>query len=113
MSFQVRQGDVFLRRLAVHISTQTAAGNHDALVLAYGELTGHIHSVRAVDRRHHEHELPAAHLFQDHDGRRFLFVSRACELTHDEHGPITLAPGAYSVTIQREYEPAGLRNVVD
>jgi len=34
-------------------------------------------------------------------------------LTHDELRPIALAPGSYSVTIQREYTPEGISHVAD
>jgi len=111
MSFQVRQGDVFIERLPSTPPAGTPVIGEDPVTLMPGAAIGHAHRVVAVDQRCNER--PAAQLFEDPNGRRLLLVGRACELRHDEHAPIALAPGAYSVTIQREYEPEGVRNDVD
>jgi hypothetical protein len=58
-------------------------------------------------------DLPPAQLFEEPDGTRYLFVERACVLTHQEHAAIPLAPGIYRVSRQREYQPEGLRTVAD
>jgi hypothetical protein len=79
------------------------------VILAYGEVTGHAHEISAVSPA----DLSAAQLFEEPDGRRFLFVERACVLQHQEHGTIALAPGCYEVIRQREYSPRAIRNVAD
>ena len=57
--------------------------------------------------------IPPAQLFDAPDGTRFLLVHQPCVLTHQEHAPIALAPGAYRVTRQREYTPEAIRTVAD
>jgi hypothetical protein len=111
MTFQTRQGDVLVQRVPTRTPAGTLVFDQDPVILAYGEGTGHTHRVVALDRN--SNERLAAQLFEEPDGRRLLLVERACVLTHDEHWPIALAPGLYSVTIQREYESDGQRNVVD
>lgn len=140
---QIRQGDVFVRSVATVTRTGTPITDHGRVILAYGEVTGHAHEVIAgtiVESRRDvpddgavddfgepfgasvhvtqrvisdEEPLPAAALFEQPDGRRFLFVDRPCVLTHQEHGPIALAPGSYEVIRQREYSPEAIRNVAD
>lgn len=105
---QVRQGDVLLVPVArVPYRTHAIPRDRGRVVLAYGEVTGHAHAIRS---------LGAALL--ELRGERYLQVSAAVTLEHEEHGPIDIAPGAYRVVIQREYVPAdvdepGVRRVVD
>ena len=40
------------------------------------------------------------------DIERYLRLTAAATLQHEEHGPIAIAPGTYRVVIQREYVPA-------
>jgi hypothetical protein len=40
-------------------------------------------------------------------------IAGGATIVHEEHGPITLPPGDYQITIQREYEPESIRNVQD
>ncbi len=51
MTAQYRQGDVFLMEVnqLPHSATPEAAS--EKIVLAYGEVTGHSHSVRAEDAK--------------------------------------------------------------
>jgi|SRR6185436_8804014 len=111
MIFQARQGDVLIQRVRSRAVAWTLLSNRSPLIIASGEATGHAHRVLPV--RAHLSDAPAAQLFAQPDGRRFLVVDCDCELRHDEHEPIGLAPGVYSVTLQREYEPEGSRYVVD
>jgi hypothetical protein len=101
------------------------------VILAEGEVTGHVHEVVDTAAPDREPTLPAADFFEEPDGRRVLLVTRPCLLTHQEHAPIALDPahpvqvrqgdvllqpiseGAWAVIRQREYEPAGIRNVAD
>ena len=83
------------------------------VILAYGEVTGHKHRVRAyMDTG----SLPAR-LF-DVGEMRFLDVREPSALVHEEHAPITLEPGIYKVSkfgtgTQREYTPEAIRSVAD
>jgi len=104
----IRQGDVMfvkISRLPEGARTKRANGT-----VAYGEATGHHHSILAED-------LEKAEVLEIGDG---LFVSVSASgvhlgamFTHQEHGPVTLGPGFYRVVIQREYSPTAIRNVID
>src|SRR5688572_3769294 len=107
----VRQGDVLLRPVKSRARGGKAVLDGGRVILAYGEVTGHAHEVVAATDT--VLDAPPAHLFEEPDGRRFLFVDRPCTLTHQEHGPIALAPGSYEVVRQREYSPSEIRTVAD
>lgn len=108
---QVRQGDVFLRPVRSAERTGTPVVDQGRVILAYGEVTGHAHEV--VEATPSDLDIPPAQLFEQPDGKRFLFVDRPCTLRHEEHGAIALAPGRYEVVRQREYHPEEIRNVAD
>lgn len=105
-----RQGDVLLSRVASLpagrklTEVKPKNGRH---ILAYGEVTGHHHSIAANRGK----------LFKDETGATFLEIAEALqgvtELEHQEHDPIALAPGVYGVEIQREYSPEEIRSVAD
>jgi hypothetical protein len=63
------------------------------LILALGEVTGHAHRIKS----------PKVAMWSV-AGQRYITVSEPAELTHEEHGTITLAPGDYEVVQQREYD---------
>jgi hypothetical protein len=105
----VRQGDVLLQRIADRNRTGTPIAEQGRIILAHGEVTGHAHEVVAEAAG----ELPAAAFFEEPDGTRILFIDRPCALVHQEHGPVTLAPGCYRVVRQREYSPEAIRQVAD
>jgi hypothetical protein len=67
-------------------------------ILAYGEVTGHHHSL--AER--------GASLYRDGRGLTFLSVEELTEVRHQEHNPITLAPlpEPYQVVIQHEWTDA-------
>ena len=67
-------------------------------VIAYGEMTGHSHT------------LADGEVFS-HKGDKFLVLDKASEIVHEEHKPIALEPGKYQVLKQREYKPAKKRAV--
>lgn len=98
-----RQGDVGIVPVK-SIPAQAKPLKRDGrIVLAYGEVTGHAHAIASRGVKVFEHE-----------GTRYIRVpQRGADLTHEEHGKITLAPGEYRVVIQREYHPQEIRNVQD
>lgn len=100
---QYRQGDVFLQRIAKIPEGRKIVRENG--VLAYGEVTGHSHAVM---------DKTAAEVYEM-EGALFLSVSAdgGVSIRHEEHGLITVPKGDYSVTIQREYTPEGIRNVAD
>jgi hypothetical protein len=102
-----RQGDVLLAPVPALPENAVSVPRKGRIILAEGEVTGHAHAI--ID--------PDAREFRVGE-ERFLLVRSAAQLIHEEHAPITVAPGAYRVVIQREYEPAPIgspawRRVVD
>lgn len=101
--FMVRQGDVMVVGVArIPKAAKPKDRDHGRCVLAYGEVTGHAHAIEDV----------SALLF-DHGEELFLRADGVVTLRHEEHAPITIPRGNYRVVRQREYEPAGIRNVAD
>ncbi len=104
MSLQFRQGDVFLMKVEEMPPGAVLSEENDGgrIVLAYGEVTGHAH---AIDARF-------AQMYTQ--GNNVLIaVKETVPLVHEEHSPITLEPGVYRVTRQREYSPKEVRRVAD
>jgi hypothetical protein len=101
--FQARQGDVFVERCAApRTKLDPVPPEAGRVILAHGEATGHAHAI----------PMSHAALFA-RGAERFLRVVKPTELLHEEHSPISLSPGTYRVTRQREYSPEGLRTVAD
>lgn len=104
-----RQGDVMFRRIG-----RLPEGNRKKranATVAYGEVTGHSHHLM-------EQDLEVAEVLEIGDGL-YVHVSEGgvriegATFVHEEHGPITLPAGDYEVTIQKEYHPEAIRNVLD
>lgn len=104
-----RQGDVLFTR--IDALPRGARKKRENGTVAYGEATGHHHSLAVADRE-------VAEVLEIGEGL-FVRVSdqgvriEGATFVHQEHGPVTLPPGNYQVTIQREYQPEGIRNVLD
>jgi hypothetical protein len=105
----IRQGDVmFLPVAALPVGDRK---KRDSGTVAYGEVTGHHHSLLTED-------LTRAEVFEI-GGGLFVHVSddgvriEGATFTHQEHLPVTLPPGDYEVRIQREYAPDEIRSVID
>lgn len=90
---QAQQGDVCLRRIN-KIPEGAVKQKSDArgIVLAEGEVTGHFHGIE---------ECEDAELYQLGE-RMLLSVKAPVELTHQEHGKITIEPGVWEVEQLRE-----------
>ena len=103
----IRQGDVLLVRLD-KLDTKGLTplpAENGRYVLARGEATGHHHSVEA---------RASTALLAGPNAEMFLMIKEGTALLeHQEHGPLTLAPGPYRVVRQREYAPGAIRNVMD
>lgn len=101
---QMAQGDVLL--IAVDKIPKNAVEvprDGDRVVLAYGEVTGHSHGISDVKAR-----------MMRFNGEGFLEIGgRGATLKHEEHGEITIKPGAYRVVLQREYAYGATRQVAD
>jgi hypothetical protein len=96
--FIARQGDVLIVRVPHRPEGTREVPRDDAgrVILALGEVTGHAHAIRDADAT--LFELSGAEVEQ-----RFLEIAREVTIVHEEHDPITLAPGTYEVRRQREY----------
>jgi len=98
-----RQGDVLIRECkAIPATAKEVPRDGGAVVLAYGEVTGHSHAIAS----------PHAALLAD-GALRWLDARKPVTLRHEEHAEIRLPAGHYEVTIQREYVPGAIRNVAD
>lgn len=65
----------------------------DRIVLEYGEVTGHAHAIKEVDK---------CNLYLE-GTRRFLEVCYAVPLVHEEHDVIVIQPGIYEIGRQRQW----------
>lgn len=124
-----RQGDVCIIKLPesakVDVSKEALPVDPDkGVVLAFGEVTGHAHSLDAavcalydgepLDGQSVEEmlaQLGGGLVPQATD--RVLDVRRSTFLAHDEHDPIQLEEGVYVVRRQREYDPEAEHLVED
>jgi hypothetical protein len=96
-----RHGDVLVSLID---GIPPAAKLRPHLVLAEGEVTGHMHRIA---------EPGSAKLFQEFSRMYLRVVAEHATLVHPEHGPITLPRGDYRVWRQREYSPQAIRTVLD
>lgn len=99
-----RQGDVLIERITALPKGLTKQKHAGRIILAFGEVTGHHHSLAEAD---------LADWWKDGKGEQFLTVKETALVEHQEHAPITLEPGHYRVKRQREYSPEAIRNVAD
>lgn len=96
-----RHGDVLIAGVA---SIPPGARRRVTPVLVHGEVTGHSHRLAEPD---------TAELWE-HNGQIFIeVVAETATVIHEEHKPITLPHGVYTVWQQREYTPRAIRTVVD
>lgn len=104
--FMVRQGDVLIIETPELPSGDPLPLVNGRAVLAYGEVTGHHHSIAANGGR--------ALLYRMGDDMLLNIGAGApMALTHQEHSTIDIPTGNYRVTIQREYHPEAIRRVAD
>lgn len=87
-----RQGDVLIQKIRGKGKGRPVAPEQGRLVLAYGEVTGHSHSIPAT----------AGTLTRDGDVL-YMTIEELTAVEHQEHAPIPLTPGTYRVTRQQEY----------
>jgi len=97
-----RQGDVGVTKASTSEFTLVPVKPvGDRLILAYGEATGHHHSISLLD-------YPQAELYtaKEQPATMLLYIPDApVVIEHQEHGNITLDPGWYQVERQVEYSP--------
>ena len=103
-----RQGDVCLiavESIPADAKPETAAGAK--VILALGEVTGHHHRFEFMNTDHN------VKLFKTDAGARYIDVTAAAELLHEEHSTVQVPAGRYLLPTQVEYTPAELRQVAD
>lgn len=98
-----RQGDVLIRPVT---SIPKGLTQTKRVTLAYGEVTGHHHTINtgAVGFAGKPDDLVMFFEVTNPDGGA---------LTHQEHETIVIPPGKYESVRQTEYTPQELRNVAD
>jgi hypothetical protein len=121
----LRQGDVLLTRVsALPEGCVGVPSDRGRIVLAYGEVTGHSHSIHdtAAEWRptpQAEEVCDAAiarakaRLVVSPRGERYLEVFETVVLLHEEHTLCPIPPGIYKVPVQVEYSPKSVRRVED
>lgn len=106
---QLQQGDVLMLPVTALPKGCKTIKDRRGVVLAEGEVTGHYHGIGGDEADVALMEAP--------DGRRFVVNSgdKPVTLTHQEHKPVTVAPGAFQVGIVREKDwfQDMVRNVQD
>lgn len=110
METQFRQGD-FLFTLVEEIpeGAQPEKRDHGLVIIGYGEVTGHHHSFA-------EPTATIRTMVTDHpmgEMLRFIDAPEGVTVKHQEHRAITLPPGKYSITQQRQYNAGMVQRVVD
>lgn len=100
----LRQGDVLFIKVKEAPASEAAAIEREAgrIVVAKGEVTGHAHTITTPDVVMYEHQ-----------SIRWLVAPHEFVLEHQEHSPLTIAPGIWRVAYQREYDPQAIRRVMD
>lgn len=101
-----RQGDVLLVPCPRPLADERELVKRkkgEGIILAEGEATGHHHRIK--DRSVNEW-LVGPHWSFSSDKKRVITVGKnGATLTHEEHDPIKIEPGAYEIVRQREWAP--------
>ena len=88
-----QQGDVLLRKAKLPKGKYKVVPlDNGRIVVAYGEVTGHTHSLKSGELREYE------------DGSRFLVLDGPETITHDEHGAFTIDGGSWELGGVREHD---------
>jgi hypothetical protein len=115
VSFQVRQGDVFIEAAATlpEGAIEVARDRRGRVILALGEHTGHAHAIAARAATLYEVPGEPDRWLVIRPSGTTLETGHGAVLRHEEHAAIVLEPGVYRVRQQREYSPSAIRTVVD
>jgi hypothetical protein len=121
---QFRQGDVYIKQVTkLPDGLEPIDREKGKVVLAHGEVTGHMHAISEKHVQHFrdaglEDRLKSEGGFRARTGGAIPFTylevnSEPATLRHEEHDPIVLDPGLYEIRIQREYTPQAIKSVQD
>lgn len=98
-------GDVVLTKINTVPAGYTEKAHDGNIILAYGEKTGHKHTVLCEGKN--------VTLYENKEGQLVIKVEEPVSLTHEEHvalkDPIThsdksLDPGVYNIGFQQQYD---------
>ena len=95
-----RHGDLVIKPIKL---IPKEAKIQDNLTLAYGEATGHHHTVTEGKAKH----------FKFKDKIYLKVISDIAKIDHPEHGLRTLTKGDYEIDIQQEWKEDGWKRVID
>ncbi len=103
-----RQGDVGIALIqSIPENLKSIKPVNGLFILAYGEATGHHHSVSVLEHQDLE-------FYETGDGSFVLRAPSGVIVRHQEHAHITLPPGDYQIEHQVEYDPeTEFRRVAD
>lgn len=111
MKAPLRQGDILLVPVKkVPDGLHEIPREDGKIVLAEGEVSGHLHAIKAPGATFLTKDLGSPedrYLVVDVIEEAERITAEAVELTHPEHDTVVLEPGAYEVRRQREYSKAG------
>ena len=102
----IRQGDVLLLSVAAIPNDARDVTPEGDVILAYGEVTGHAHRITQTKA------APKVRVW-DAGAERFLQVIESAQLTHEEHGAVTLEQPVYQQIFQVEERGEEVRRVAD
>lgn len=97
---QHAQGDFLIESVATDaIPTNLALQlpQNGELIVGYGEVTGHTHAIQARGVTLTIEKEGAQYMTIDE-----LIAPEGATIVHQEHAPLTLKPGTYKITRQRE-----------
>lgn len=100
--YSVRQGDVLLVKTTDKVPSE-AKPVQGAVILAYGEVTGHAHRIIEADKVG----------YFDSNAERFLQIAERTALSHEEHTAVILDKGTYRQAFQVEDFGEEVRRVAD
>lgn len=101
-SVQIRQGDVLIVKSRIPKGAKEVQRDNGAVVLAYGEVTGHSH-----------HITDAGATLLEHEGRRFLRVDGSATIRHQEHDALKVSESESEIIQQCEWTSEGIEAVRD
>lgn len=106
--FSVRQGDVLLVRVdEIPADARPVPAVDGRVILAFGEATGHHHSIRTGATLFRPDDMPAG------PGGWLSVADGGAVLEHQEHASVAIPPGLYRQAAQVEETPKATRIVAD
>lgn len=112
-----QQGDVILKKIKKDLGNapNTIKPSNNKAILALGEATGHHHRFELNELPQDASIIVYGSRFRQNNPDYVEIINTNATLYHEEHNPITIEPGFYSVNIVREFDHIGgvTRKVAD